>query len=80
LLHRPVVGGLLLLAAWQWRDPLSVKSRRTGAAHTLSHELRVAKDRIEKLEAEVQLYQEKAERAQAWLGKIASEVEDRLLK
>jgi hypothetical protein len=51
-----------------------------SAAHTLSQELHVAKDRIAKLEAEVQLYREKAERAQGWLEKIASEVEDRLIK
>jgi hypothetical protein len=51
-----------------------------GAAHTLSQELQAAKDRIERLEAELQLYREKAERAQGWLEKIASEVEDRLLK
>jgi hypothetical protein len=51
-----------------------------GAAHTVSQELHAAKDRIERLEAEVQLYRERAERAQGWLEKIASEVEDRLLK
>jgi hypothetical protein len=51
-----------------------------GAAHTLSQELHAARDRIAKLEAEVQLYREKAERAQGWLEKIASEVEDRLIK
>jgi hypothetical protein len=51
-----------------------------GAAHTLSQELHAARDRIERLKAEVQLYREKAERAQGWLEKIACEVEDRLLK
>jgi hypothetical protein len=51
-----------------------------SSAHQLSQELHAAKDRIERLEAEVQLYREKAERAQSWLEKIASEVEDRLLK
>ena len=50
-----------------------------GAAHTISQELQAAKDRIEKLEDEVQLYRAKAERAQGWLDKIASEIEDRLL-
>jgi hypothetical protein len=58
----------------------SETQQSVGAAHNLSQELRVAKDRIEKLEAEVQLYRETAQRAQAWLGKMASEVEDRLLK
>jgi predicted nucleic acid-binding Zn-ribbon protein len=51
-----------------------------GAAHTISQELQVAKDRIEKLQAEVEHYREQAERAQGWLEKIASEVEGRLLK
>jgi predicted ribosome quality control (RQC) complex YloA/Tae2 family protein len=50
-----------------------------GVAHTISQELQAAKDRIDKLEDEVQLYRAKAERAQGWLDKIASEIEDRLL-
>jgi hypothetical protein len=50
-----------------------------GTAHTISQELQAAKDRIEKLEDEVQLYRAKVERAQGWLDKIASEIEDRLL-
>jgi hypothetical protein len=62
-------------------DRLASETQQSlGAAHTLSQELQVAKDRIEKLEADVQRYRETAERAQALLGKIASEVEDRLLK
>ena len=46
----------------------------------LSHQLRAATDRIVKLEAEVQLYREKAERAEHWLNKILTEVEERLMR
>ena len=37
----------------------------------LSRQLREAENRIEELEAEVQLYREKAERADQWLHKIS---------
>jgi hypothetical protein len=46
----------------------------------LSHQLRAATDRIVELEAEVQLYREKAERAENWLHKILTEVEERLMR
>jgi hypothetical protein len=46
----------------------------------LSHQLRAATDRIVELEAEVQLYREKAERAEHWLHKILTEVEERLMR
>jgi len=49
-------------------------------AQTLSHQLRAAEDRIGELEAEVQLYQEKAERAEQWLHKIFTEIEERLIR
>jgi hypothetical protein len=41
----------------------------------LSHQLRAAEDRNADLEAEVQLYREKAERAEHWLHKILTEVD-----
>jgi hypothetical protein len=46
----------------------------------LSHQLRVATDRIVALEADVQLYREKAERAEQWLHKVYTEVEERLIR
>jgi outer membrane PBP1 activator LpoA protein len=46
-------------------------------AQKLSHQLRSAEDRIAELEAEVQLYQEKCERAERWLHKVYTEIEDR---
>ena len=50
------------------------------AAQKLSHQLRAAEDRIAELEAEVTAYQEKADRAEQWLHRIYTEIEDRLLR
>jgi uncharacterized protein YlxW (UPF0749 family) len=49
-------------------------------AQKLSHQLRSAEDRIAELEAEVQFYQEKCERAERWLHKVYTEIEDRFLQ
>jgi outer membrane PBP1 activator LpoA protein len=49
-------------------------------AQKLSHQLRSAEDRIAELEAEVQLYQDKSERAEQWLHKVYTEIEDRFLQ
>ena len=49
-------------------------------AQKLSHQLRSAEDRIAELEAEVQLYQGKCERAERWLHKVYTEIEDRFLQ
>jgi predicted ribosome quality control (RQC) complex YloA/Tae2 family protein len=46
----------------------------------LSHQLRAAEDRIAELEAEVQLYRDKADRAEQWLHKVYTEIEDRFLR
>jgi hypothetical protein len=46
-------------------------------AQKLSHQLRAAENRIAELEAEVEIYQEKSERAELWLHKIYMEIEDR---
>jgi hypothetical protein len=35
--------------------------------------------RVTELEAEVQLYRDKSERAEQWLGKISSETQQRVL-
>ena len=45
-------------------------------AQKLSHQLRAAENRIAELEAEVEIYQEKSERAERWLHKIYTEIED----
>ena len=49
-------------------------------AQKLSHQLRAAEARIAELEAEGKSYQERAERAEQWLHRIYSEIEDRFLK
>ena len=49
-------------------------------AQKLSHQLRAAEDRIADLEAEVQTYRERAERAEEWFHKIYTEVEERFIR
>jgi hypothetical protein len=49
-------------------------------AQKLSHQLRAAENRIAELEADVRYYQDRCERADQWLHKIFSEIEDRFLK
>jgi hypothetical protein len=48
-------------------------------AQKLSHQLRAAEDRVAELESEVQLYRDKADRAEQWLHKVYTEIEDRFL-
>jgi hypothetical protein len=49
-------------------------------AQKLSHQLRAAQQRISELEAEVGAYQKQAERAEQWLLKVYTEIEDRFLQ
>jgi hypothetical protein len=49
-------------------------------AQKLSHQLRAAEARINELEAEIGIYQEKADRAEQWLHKVYTEIEDRFLR
>ena len=49
-------------------------------AQKLSRQLREAENRIAELEAENQLCREKAERAEQWLHKISTEIEERLIR
>ena len=49
-------------------------------AQKLSHQLRAAEDRIAELEAEVGMYRERADRAEQWLHKVYTEIEDRFLR
>jgi hypothetical protein len=49
-------------------------------AQKLSLQLRAAENRIAELEAEVSIYREKADRAQQWLHKVYTEIEDRFLR
>jgi hypothetical protein len=49
-------------------------------AQRLSGQLHAAQDRIAELEAELQLNRGRANRAEEWLSKISTEIEDRLIK
>lgn len=49
-------------------------------AQKLSHQLRGAEQRIAELEADVRSYQERADRAEQWLHKIYTEIEDRFIR
>ena len=49
-------------------------------AQKLAHQLRSAEDRIAELEAEVELYRDKADRAGQWLNKVYTEIEERFMR
>jgi hypothetical protein len=49
-------------------------------AQALSHKLRAAEGRIAELEAQAAAYQEQAERAEQWLHRVYTEIEDRFLR
>jgi hypothetical protein len=46
----------------------------------LSHQLRAAEQRIADLEAEAEGYRDRAGRAEQWLHKVYSEIEERFLR
>ena len=54
--------------------------RALEMAQKLSHQLRAAEARINELEAEIGVYQEKADRAEQWLHRVYTEIEDRFLR
>ena len=49
-------------------------------AQKLSQQLRAAQQQISELEAEVAAHQDRAERAEQWLHKVYTEIEDRFLR
>jgi hypothetical protein len=49
-------------------------------AQKLSQELRAAEDRIAQLETDVRYYQERTDRAEQWLHKIFTEIEERFFR
>ena len=53
--------------------------RAVRLAHKLSMELRSAGDRINQLESEVQLFRDRAARAESWLQTIYKEIEEKLI-
>ena len=62
-------------------DVADGNSRRAmDIAQKFSDQLRAAEDRVAELEAEVAAYQERAERAEQWLHRVYTEIEDRFLQ
>jgi len=51
--------------------------RATKLAHKLSMQLRAAEERISHLEAEVELFRDRAARAEGWLQTIQKEIEEK---
>jgi DNA repair exonuclease SbcCD ATPase subunit len=49
-------------------------------AQKFSDQLRAAEDRVAELEAEIETYRDRAERAEQWLHRVYSEIEDRFLR
>lgn len=54
--------------------------RAMDIAHKLSLKLREAEDRIAQMEGDIRHYQERAARAEKWMNRIQSEIEDRFFK
>jgi hypothetical protein len=54
--------------------------RAVETAQKLSTQLRAAKARIPELEAENQLYRERSERAEDWLRRIYSEIQESFIR
>jgi hypothetical protein len=54
--------------------------RALELAHKLSLQLRAAEDRIAQLEGDCRHYQERAARAEKWMHRIHTEIEDRFFK
>ena len=53
--------------------------RALALAHKLSMQLRTAEDRISQLESEVELFRDRAARAERWLQTIQKEIEEKLI-
>ena len=53
--------------------------RAMKLAHKLSMQLRAAEDRINQLEAEVELLRDRAARAEGWLQTVQKEIEEKLI-
>lgn len=54
--------------------------RAMDIAHRLSLQLREAEDRIAQLEGDIRHYQDRAFRAEKWMNRIHSEIEERFFK
>ena len=57
----------------------AAEANSQGALQRAAHELHAAKNRIAELEALVEYYRDKSERAEDWLNQILTENQDRLI-
>ncbi len=79
--HLDKAGQTILQLLSKAADVAEQNSRHAiDTAQKLAHQLRAAEDRISELEAEVAVYQERAERAEQWLHRVYTEIEDRFLR
>jgi hypothetical protein len=81
--YTPLVdeAGEAIIAKLQKAADLSNENcdRAMKLAHKLSMQLRAAEDRINQLEAEVELLRDRAVRAERWLQTIQKEIEEKLI-
>ena len=59
--------------------PQTYRMKTATVPYKLSMQLRAAEDRINQLESEVQLFRERAARAEGWLQTIHKEIEEKLI-
>ena len=81
--YGPVVeeAGEAIIAKIQKAAELSNENcdRAMKLAHKLAMQLRAAEERINQLEAEVELFRDRAARAEGWLQTIQKEIEEKLI-
>ena len=81
--YTPLVdeAGEAIIAKLQKAADLSNQNcdRAMKLAHKLSMQLRAAEDRVNQLEAEVELLRDRAVRAERWLQTIQKEIEEKLI-
>jgi hypothetical protein len=81
--YTPLVdeAGEAIIAKLQKAADLSNENcdRAMKLAHKLSMQLRAAEDRINQLEAEVELFRDRAVHAERWLQTIQKEIEEKLI-
>jgi hypothetical protein len=74
-------GQAILSVLQKAADAAEANNRRAvETAQKLSGQLRAAENKIAELEAENRLYRERSERAEEWLRRIYSEIQDNLIR
>ncbi len=67
------------LAGGNSRYAVDIAQKMSDQLWTAQKQVAALQARVTKLEADVQMYREKSERAELWLGKISSEIQERVL-